>query len=144
MKKTILAVIVITVLLIPVFSCTTSASAMTNKTTFTNFEGTWHGAGHQTIYIKRNAPVVTKSGKTVKLSMISYSISDAAVAYVRANKVTIKKNKLIIKNATLIGDGNSTHGKVSQVLTLSKHGHELIVSNPHNSYIKSFHGHFSK
>jgi hypothetical protein len=63
-----------------------------------------------------------------------------AVAYVNAHQITLRGNNMVIKNADLIGDGNSYNGKVNQILTLSKGGKKLSVINPGNEYIKSFDG----
>lgn len=76
--------------------------------------------------------------------MIEYNVGHMAVAYINARQTTAKGNKLIIKNVVLIGDGNSYHGKVNQVLTLSNKRNRLSVTNPKNEYIKSFDGIFTK
>jgi hypothetical protein len=113
-------------------------------TSFKDFEGTWYSSGHKTISINANVQVVNKRGKLVRISMIDYNVADMAVAYVNARQITLKGNKLVIKNADLIGDGNSYNGKVNQTLTLYKGGKKLSVTNPGNEYIKSFDGIFTK
>ncbi|MFT8318815.1 MAG: hypothetical protein ABF651_11185 [Sporolactobacillus sp.] len=111
---------------------------------FNDFKGTWYASGHKTLYIDSNVPVVSKNGKTIGINMIEYNVADAAVAYVNASQATIKGNKLIMKNAALVSDGNYDQGKVNQVLTLSNSGKKLSVTDPKNGYINSFHGSFAK
>jgi hypothetical protein len=115
----------------------------TRNASYQKFERTWY-SGDKTISIATHVPVVTKEGKTKKINMISYSDGDAAIAYVSAKQTKIKGNELMIKNASLIGDGNYDYGKINQVLALKKGGKKLSVSMSQNNMIHDFHGAFHK